>query len=39
MSLLLPILPLIVRSLGATDMASVQRWGGAIFAAPSCSRR
>lgn len=34
MALILPILPLIVRSYGITDVAQVQRWSGAIFAAP-----
>jgi len=34
MALILPILPLIVRSYGVTDVAQVQRWSGAIFAAP-----
>lgn len=34
MSLLLPVLPLIVRSLGVSDLAQVQRWSGTIYAAP-----
>ena len=34
MALLLPFLPLLVRSLGVSEDASVQRWSGAIFAAP-----
>lgn len=34
MSLVLPILPLVVRSLGVQDLSSVQRWSGATFSAP-----
>ncbi|MFQ5599997.1 MAG: MFS transporter [Candidatus Krumholzibacteriia bacterium] len=34
MALVLPFLPLLVRSLGVADDASVQRWSGAIFSAP-----
>jgi MFS transporter, DHA1 family, multidrug resistance protein len=34
MALILPILPLLVRELGVSDLAAVQRWSGAIFAAP-----
>jgi DHA1 family multidrug resistance protein-like MFS transporter len=34
MALILPILPLIVRDLGIEEVARVQRWSGAIFAAP-----
>jgi MFS family permease len=34
MALLLPFLPLLVRSLGVEEDANVQRWSGAIFAAP-----
>jgi len=37
MSLILPILPLIVRDLGVTDLAELQRWSGLIFAAPFLS--
>src|SRR5262249_9076173 len=33
-SLTLPFLPLLVRSLGVTDEASVQRWSGAIYSGP-----
>ncbi len=34
MALILPMLPLIVRSYGISDVAQVQRWSGAIFSAP-----
>jgi DHA1 family multidrug resistance protein-like MFS transporter len=34
MALILPILPLIVRDFGIEDVARVQRWSGATFAAP-----
>ena len=34
MSLILPFVPLLVRSLGVSDPASVQRWSGAIFSGP-----
>jgi len=34
MGLILPFLPLLVRSFGVDDPASVQRWSGAIFSAP-----
>jgi len=34
MALILPILPLIVRELGVVELRAVQRWSGAIFAAP-----
>lgn len=34
MGLVLPFLPLLVRSYGVQDAASVQRWSGAIFGAP-----
>jgi DHA1 family multidrug resistance protein-like MFS transporter len=34
MGFILPFLPLLVRSLGVSDPASVQRWSGAIFSGP-----
>lgn len=34
MGLILPFLPLLVRSLGVDDAGSVQRWSGSIFSAP-----
>ena len=34
MAIILPFLPLLVRSLGVRDEAHVQMWSGAIFAAP-----
>lgn len=34
MAIVLPVLPLVVRSLGVVDLAAVQRWSGAIFSAP-----
>lgn len=34
MAIVLPVLPLVVRSLGVQDLAAVQRWSGAIFSAP-----
>lgn len=34
MGLILPFLPLLVRSLGVEESGSVQRWSGAIFSAP-----
>ena len=34
MGLILPFLPLLVRSLGVDESGSVQRWSGAIFSAP-----
>ncbi len=34
MGLILPFLPLLVRSFGVEEDASVQRWSGAIFSAP-----
>lgn len=34
MGLILPFLPLLVRSYGVDDPASVQRWSGAIFSGP-----
>jgi DHA1 family multidrug resistance protein-like MFS transporter len=34
MGLILPFLPLLVRSLGVADSGSVQRWSGSIFSAP-----
>ncbi len=34
MGFILPFVPLLVRSLGVTEDASVQRWSGAIFSGP-----
>lgn len=34
MALLLPFIPLLVRSLGVENDADVQRWSGAVFSAP-----